>query len=233
MGKRRFQQTMKTSIAGTEIVDKYPLFWNPEGYLKFRKGTFVLGFFKRWSEKRAIDKCLQGIDDVHTVVDVPCGPGTMFPYWHRKGYRVVGADLSSPMVDAATKMLKGLNLEGRVIKQNAFTLVGNLIGDDADLIVSVRFFYYFEKENRIELLKTLAKASRKYLLLQYKTTETRKGKHNSEKVIPRDRSLFKRCQFCSREEILKELEAAQLSSINIVPISQASDKMFVMARKHK
>ncbi len=99
---------------------------------------------------------------------------TLFPYWHKKGYKVIGADLSNPMVESARKMFKSLSLDGRVMKCNAFTLSDSLKEGEANLIASIRFFYYFEKSKRIELLKIMGEVSRKYLLVQYKTTETRK-----------------------------------------------------------
>ena len=106
------------SILGNTIRNdnEFSPSWNPEEYLKFRKGKFVFGFFKRWFETRAIENCLKGLDDIHSVCDIPCGPGTLFPHWHKKGYKVIAADLSGPMTEAAEKMSKHLDLEGRVIK---------------------------------------------------------------------------------------------------------------------
>ena len=205
---------------------RYPLFENPEQYMEFRKGKFIFGFFKNWFQNRAIDKCLKGLDDVRTVCDIPCGPGWLFPYWHKNGYGVIGADLSHPMVEAGKKMHRQLGLEGRVMKCNAFTLGDSLKENEVDLVVSVRFLYYFKRNKRIELLKTMAEVSRKYLLVQYKTTETRKGRQKGKHP-------FSGKYFCSNEEILEELKAADLDCITIVPISQASDRAFVMARNRK
>ena len=86
--------------------------------------------------------------------------------------------------------------------------------------------YYFKKNWRIELLKTMAEVSRKYLLVQYKTRETRKGKMKFGKG-------YSGKEFCSQEEILEELQVAGLNCIRIVPISQASDRVFVMAGNRK
>jgi ubiquinone/menaquinone biosynthesis C-methylase UbiE len=208
--------------------NEFPLFWNPEEYLKFRKGKFILGFFKRWFEMKAIDNCLKGLDDIHSVCDIPCGPGTLFPYWHKKGYKVIAADLSDPMIDAADKMSKHLNLEGSVIKCNAFALKDSLQESEVDLIASIRFFYYFKKDKRIELLKTMAEVTRKYVLVQYRTLATRKGRLN-QKQADSNR------QFCSIEEILEELKVARLDCIKVFRISPSprSDRVFVTARNRK
>ena len=103
-------------------LERYPLFENPEEYLKFRNGKFIFGFFKRWFENRAIEKSIKGLDDIHSVCDIPCGPGWLFPYWRQEGYKAIGADLSEPMVEAAREIRKHLNLEGRVLKYNAMPL---------------------------------------------------------------------------------------------------------------
>jgi hypothetical protein len=226
-----FEQTINTTNKTKGHTERYPLFENAEEYLEFRKGKFIFGSFKRWFEKNAIDKCLKSLDDIQSVCDIPCGPGTLFSYWHKKRYEVIGADLSDPMFEAAGKMFKHLNLEGRVIKCNAFTLKNSLKENEADLIASVRFFYYFKKDKRIELLKTMGEVSRKYLLVQYKTMETRKGRQKFKKVSSSD-SPFP-IQLCSSEEILEELKVACLDCIKIVPISQASERVFVMATNRK
>lgn len=213
----------KTMSNGNESI----LFFSPEEYLKVRKGKFMVGFLRRRLERRAMDKCLKGLDDIHSVCDIPCGLGTLFPYWYKKGYRVVGADISDPMLEEAHKKFKQLNLEGRMIKCNAFNLRDSLKESEVDLVASIRFFYYFKRDERIELLRTMGEASRKYLLVQYKTWETRKGNLN-QKIV----GSYK--QFCSIEEVLEELEVACLDCIRILPTSPSgTDRIFVMARNRK
>jgi len=222
-----FEQTTNTSYKPAEYSEEYLNFGSPEEYLKVRKGKLVLGFFRRWFETRAIDKCLKGLPEIHSVCDIPCGAGTLFPYWHKKGYRVVGADLSDRMIGAAGNVLKHLNLEGRVIQCNAFTLENCLKEDEVDLIASLRFFYYFKRERRIELLQSMGYLSRKYLLVQYKTWETRKGRHNLQKV-------GSNTQRCSMEEILEELEVARLGCIKTLAAAPGgSDRVFVAAASRK
>jgi hypothetical protein len=131
------------------------------------------------------------------------------------------------MIGAAGNMLKHLNLEGRVIECNAFTLANCLKEDEVDLIASVRFFYYFEKNKRIELLQTMGYLSRKYLLVQYKILETRKGRLNLKKGGPNN-------QLCSMEEILEELKVARLDCIKILAAAPAgTHRVFVMAANRK
>jgi len=221
------EQTINIPSKTTRNDNESTLFFTPGEYLKNRKGKFILGFFRRRLEMRAIDKCLKGLDDIDSVCDIPCGLGTLFPYWYKKGYRVIAADISDPMIEAADKKFKHLNLEGRVIRCNAFAIEDFLQENEVDLIASIRFFYYFKKDERIELLKTMAEVSRKYLLVQYKTWETRKGRLN-QKIV----GSYK--QFCSIEEILEELKAARLDCIKISPTAPSgTDRVFVMARNRK
>jgi hypothetical protein len=225
------EQTMNTPNKPEEYTDRYLDFGSPEEYLGVRKGKFVFGFFRRWFEMRAIDKCLKDLPDIHSVCDIPCGAGTLFPYWHKRGYKVIGADLSDRMIEAAGNMFRHLNLEGGVFKCNAFNLKNSLKEDEVDLIASVRFFYYFKRDKRIELLKAMGEVSRKYLLVQYKTTETRKGRQRFKKISSSD--LPPIAQLCSSEEILEELNLACLDCIKLVPISQASERVFVGAANRK
>ncbi len=206
-----------------------PLFENPREYLESRRGKFLYGVFKRLSERRAINKSLEGLDNINYICDVPCGPGRLFSYWGKRGYRVTGVDLSDPMLAAAREVCADFDPRNRVIKGDAFSLNDSLAGEKPDLIASIRFFYYFKREKRIELLKTMAAASKKYLLVQYKTTETIRGRRRL-RMFARSASPSSQ-QFCSNEEIREDLEAAGLELIRIVPISQSSDRVFVAARK--
>ena len=222
-----FEQTTNALFKPKEYPEEYLNFGNPEEYLKVRKGKLVLGFFRRWFETRAIDKCLKGLPDIHSVCDIPCGAGTLFPYWHKKGYKVVGADLSDKMVGAAGSKLKHLNLAGRTIQCNAFTLKNCIKENEVDLIASLRFIYYFKKARRIELLQTMGELSRKYLLVQYKTRETRKGRLNLKR-------LGSNTERSSMEEIKEELEVARLDCMRILAAAPAgSDRVFVTAANRK
>jgi SAM-dependent methyltransferase len=220
---------VSTSNKTAEYSHKYPLFENPREYLESRRGKYLYGVFKRWSERRAINKSLADLDNINYVCDAPCGPGRLFSYWGKRGYRVTGVDLSDPMIAAAHETCTAFNPRNVVIKGDAFSLNDSLAGERPDLVASIRFFYYFKRDKRIELLKTMAAASKKYLLVQYKTTETIRGRRRL-RMFARSASPSSQ-QFCSNEEIREELEAAGLELIRIVPISQASDRVFVAARK--
>jgi len=208
----------------------YPLFVDPQEYLEFRKGGFFSGYFKRWSEWRAIDRCLRGVEHISTVCDAPCGPGRLFPYWQKRKLRVIGVDLSVPMVEAAKTRHSQMDLCGYVIEGDVFHLQ-EYLAEAPDLVVSVRFCYYFDREERIGLIHSLASVVRRYLLLQYKTSETRKGRRNLARIRSGRRSHPSSKRYCSYRSITEEIGEAGLRCLRVQPISEASDFVFVLARK--
>jgi hypothetical protein len=81
----------------------------------------------------------------------------------------------------------------------------------------------------VELLKALAAASRRYLLVQYKTLETFKGRFNVARATRKSR--IQPHGFCTDEQIREELSAANLNCLLISKISYSSDRVFVLAEK--
>lgn len=209
-----------------EMAVKYPLFRRPERYMQNRRGGLLGGALKRFAERRAMDRCLRGLADIRRVCDAPCGPGRLFPYWCARGFHVVGVDLSEPMVDAATTEHRQLGLAGSVLHGDAFHLKG-LLAEAPDLVASIRFCYYFGRELRIELLRALAASTRRYVLVQYKTSETFKGMQNLKRH--RRRQPHNAKAHCTAAEIMDEIEAAGLTCLRIAAIGQFSDRVFVLA----
>ena len=202
----------------------YPVFRDPKGYLARREGRFApKTLLKKWYERRAIDRCLSHTSRVASVCDVPCGPGRLFEVWRDRGWRVTGMDLSEEMVEASRVRHQQLELGGEIIHHNAFEPSETVV----DLVASIRFVYYFEKEKRIELIRSLAEISNRYLLLQYKTVETRKGRKNANKPLNKNRAYAK--YHCTNREIAEEIAEAGLTLLTIELISQSSDRVFVLA----
>jgi cyclopropane fatty-acyl-phospholipid synthase-like methyltransferase len=207
---------------------KYPLFDNPTAYLKFRRGTSVMGLLKRRGEQRALDRCLEGLDDVRTICDAPSGPGYLFHYWHKKGFHVTGVDLSEPTVAAAREEHRRHNLSGSILYGDVFRLK-EFLKDPPDLVASIRFMYYLDREERMEFLRVVSAASRRYALIQYKTMETLRSRITLRRRRKRGKQPAK--YFCSFRQIADEVEEAGMRCVRIVPISQFSDRVFVVAEK--
>ncbi|MFP4058759.1 MAG: methyltransferase domain-containing protein [Candidatus Brocadiia bacterium] len=207
---------------------KYPLFRKPDSYLRNREGGPLRGALKRAAERRALGRCLDRLRRVRTLCDAPCGPGRLFRFWRRRGLRVSGVDLSGEMVEAARAEAHRLGLEGAVRQADAFQLPRQA-GARPDVVACVRFAYYFPRSRRIELLRGLARASRRYVLVEYKTSETLKGRRNLARHSERKPYLAK--HFCTYDEMRRELAEAGLRGLAIVPIGPFSDRAFVLAER--
>jgi len=213
--------------------EKFPVFRDPDAYMKMRHRPTLSGRAKVFFEKRALDHCLAGLSDIRTVCDVPSGPGRLFWYWQERGLRILGYDYSEQMVEASAAALVALNADGKAGHANAFELT-KALDEVPDLVASVRFIYYFDEEKRVELLRALAAASRRYVLVQYKTTETLKGHINRHRDMeagkkPRPEHLAK--VGCSHYQMTREFARAGLLPLRVEPIGEFSDRMFVLAEK--
>jgi hypothetical protein len=208
----------------------YPLFVGPEEYMRLRESAYGFGFLKRWFERRAIARCLRRVGEVATLCDAPCGPGRLFPCWKRWARTVIGVELSDPMVTVATQRHAAMKLAGLVRKGDAFGLRSHL-DSPADVVASVRFAYYFERPRRLDLLRALAAASRRWVLVQYKTSQTFKGRRNLARA-PRKKEAGRAPKFfCTYDEIRAECAEAGLKCLAIERISIGSDRVFVLAEK--
>ncbi|MBN1899703.1 methyltransferase domain-containing protein [Candidatus Sumerlaeota bacterium] len=201
--------------------------------MKNRKRGNPLGMIKMAGESQALDRCLNEIRDIRTVCDAPSGPGRMFPYWKDKGYMVHAVDISERMIEASRKLQETTGVPGTARMGDIFQL-NKMLEEKPDLVASIRFLYYFNAEDRIKLLCALASASRRYVLVQYKTTETIKGqitlvRRISEEKKPQKTHLEQYA--VSYNEILVELREAGLALLRIEPIGEFSDRVFVLAEK--
>jgi predicted TPR repeat methyltransferase len=211
------------------MAPDYPIFRDPQAYLRLRDTGGLSGLLKRRSEWRALDRCLNKIAGIDTVCDVPCGPGRLFPYWSARGLRVIGVELSEAFVAHARAELARLALAGEIVHGDAFHLAACAPARHAQLIASVRFLYYFERARRIELLRGLASTGARYALVQYKTRETWRGRRNLARVRP-DQGPYAK-EYVDESGIRTELAEAGLECLRVEPISQFSDRAYVLARR--
>ena len=213
-----------------ESPPKYPEFNNPEEYTACREPRSMRGRFKTRSEQRAINRCLAHTSDCRSVCDIPSGAGRLFPYWKSRGLPVHGVDISAPMVEAATRRHRELGLDGTVTQGDAFSLATSL-AEPPDLIACVRFLYYFDRDRRIRLMTALAAAARRYLLLQFRSCDTYRGRVSllREQMDPSDSHLL--VHFSSVEDIIADIRAAGLVPLRVEFISEFSDRVYALAAK--
>jgi len=194
-------------------------FVDPESYLRRRGGRG----WRQWSEHRALSMCLRGLP-VRVVCDCPCGPGRVFGYWRRRDYSIIGVDISPPMVSAAREVLLEVGAQGRVVLGDVNELK-RLVPDAPDLVASIRFAYYFDEHHRLDLLDILASVSRRYVLVQYKTGETWKGRRQISRGRNRDRYVT------SYRQMADEFRRARLRPLVIQAVGAFSDRVFVLGEK--
>jgi hypothetical protein len=216
-----------------EESKKYPVFRNPDKYMKNRERGNPLGMIKIGGEYRALDRCLKDIPGIHTICDAPSGPGRMFPYWKKKNYTVYAVDISERMVSASQKIHETSGLPGKAAMGDIFKL-NEMLEEKPDLVACIRFVYYFNSEDRAKLLQVLSETTSRYVLVQYKTTETIKGqmtlaRRSSEVKKPQKTHLEQWA--VSYNQIIKEMKQSGLNPLRIQPIGEFSDRVFVLAEK--
>jgi SAM-dependent methyltransferase len=189
-------------------------------YLRRRERGFTRPW-RRWGERRALRKILASCGPVRTVLDCPCGPGRLFEVWSGFALAVVGFDRSPAMLETARIRLRDSGIPGRVVQGRVEDL-GRLVARKADLVASIRFAYYFDARSRPELLRILARASRRYVLVQYKTTESWRGRRNLR------RGRNQRKHVTSLAEIRAEFEAAGLELLRFETHGPLSDRALAL-----
>jgi len=148
----------------------------------------------------------------------------VFGYWRRKNYSIIGVDLSPPMVSAAREALLEVGARGRVVLGDASELE-RLVPDAPELVASIRFAYYFDEHHRLELLSILSSVSQRYVLVQYKTGETWKGRRQVSRGRNRGRFVT------TTRQMADEFRRARLRPLVIQPVGAFSDRVFVLGEK--
>ncbi len=105
-------------------------------------------------EKRALRKILAGLPVGATIIDAPCGTGRLAETLLEAGYRVIGIDISAPMLDVASRKLErfGDRFEAHVrdvksIEPGEF---------NADAVLCARVLMHFPLAEQIDFLKKVS-----------------------------------------------------------------------------
>ena len=136
-------------------------------------------------------------------------------------------DLSESMVDAARKNVADSGCPGEVLHGDIFSLP-SLLKEVPDLVASVRFLYYFQREKRLELLRQMRSVCGTGLLVQYKTTDTLRGRRTFARGQRRSKTAP---YYATVEEIREELAECGLKDIRVRPIGQLSDRVYASGLK--
>jgi SAM-dependent methyltransferase len=186
-----------------------------------RRGGRIGQPWKAWGERRALRRCLEATERVRSLCDCPCGPGRLLPFWLERGLAVSAVDDAEAAVTAARARLAG---HGRALRGDAFRLA-DVLGAPVDLVASIRFIYYFDAPGREALLRALAAASRRYVLVQYRTCESWRARRNARRGRGRGRHAL------TRAAMDAELRASGLQPLRAATLGPLSDRVFVLAEK--
>lgn len=212
------------------IQRSYPLFRRASNYAAKRRARSLFEHLRYGLERRALRACLAATSHVRSVLDVPCGMGRLFPFWLQQELRVLGVELSPAMAQVARAALaKHADSEVRI--GDAFALP-MLAEEKVDLVVCVRFLYYFDAEERQSLFRGFYSATNRYLLLQFKDGSTHAEHFRAWRREKRSaRRLTKVKIACMRRELESELRTSGFRVLDIIRPHPFTDRSFVLAEK--
>lgn len=113
--------------------------------------------------KAALEKALEKLPELKSVLDMPCGNGRFFYFLRGRGYRYVGADISMEMLEfvargenqGAAPPLVRCDGEYLPFKDNAF-----------DCVACIRFLNLVPSTVRHKILKEMGRVSKRWLIVQ-------------------------------------------------------------------
>jgi SAM-dependent methyltransferase len=127
--------------------------FDAERYERRRYGG-VKGAVNRWLLERALRRALAGLPRGARLLDVPCGTGVIGEGLARRGFRVIGGDISPAMLTVAHRKAYGdgavrADLERLPIRDRS-----------VDAVVCIRFLMHLPAAARPAVLAELARTSR-------------------------------------------------------------------------
>jgi SAM-dependent methyltransferase len=128
-----------------------------------RRFRSLSGRVFQWAERRALRRALARVSPVGCLLDAPCGTGRLIDLFLRRGARVIGADISAQMIAVARRRTAGW--DGRVAFARMDFLRVPLRSEAVDAVLCVRFLPHVPPAERVEMLRELARVSRRWVVL--------------------------------------------------------------------
>ncbi len=136
-----------------------------QNYDRERFSSFT-GRILDYLEKKAIKKAVrraQRKSCISTVLDIPCGTGRITEWFLKRGFLVLGGEISREMI--AVGRVKLASFGDRVTFKQLDLDQLDLPDSSYDLISCIRLFHHLESEQRSAVLWELARVSRRYVLI--------------------------------------------------------------------
>ena len=193
------QRPLENRYLNPRIVDQYDARYdrNPLRALKGR----------HW--RRLLARALGPVRDRDSCMDLACGTGYMTGVLRERFRRTIAADVSPAMVAKARSRAA---VDGAVADARRLPFADGSV----DCVLNCRFMVHFDHQQRTPLLQSMARISRRYLLVNYNHRHTFKAALRrlrwrlglSQRLSSKDRK-------CSRAELDAEAEAAGLHVVKI------------------
>jgi SAM-dependent methyltransferase len=198
--------------------------FDAERYERRRYGGLV-----RSLNLRLLHRALaRGLADVHgrrLVLDVPCGTGIIGTHLARRGFEVVGADISPAMLGVAAgrhrrAALVRADLEAPPWRPRSF-----------DAVVCVRFLMHLPAAARPRVLRTLAGLTHGPLVVTVCHPYTVKSLGRA--VRRRLGGSAKRSPRLTRRELAAEVDAAGLVLERVIPVMPFLSEVWVVVLRNR
>lgn len=106
----------------------------------------------KWiGEDRKVGEFLSDLPQGTSILDIPCGTGRFFPFFHEKGFKVLGIDISPDMLIKAKKRIA----ENITVKTGNIFNIG--LSQSFDIVLCIRFLNLILAE---DLKRALAEMQR-------------------------------------------------------------------------
>ena len=111
------------------------------GEKALRYETKRMGTAKWMGEDRKVKEFLDDLPQGTSILDVPCGTGRFFPFYHERGFKALGIDISPDMLITARKRT------GDNIKVKAGSIFKIETSEVFDAVLCIRFLNLIEAED--------------------------------------------------------------------------------------
>ena len=122
----------------------------------------IFDYLEKTAIKRAIQDA-QRKNCISTVLDIPCGTGRITEWFLKRGFSVLGGDISQEMM--AVGRIKLASFSDHVTFRQLDLDHLDLSNSSYDLVSCIRLFHHLETEQRSAVLWELARVSRRYVLI--------------------------------------------------------------------
>lgn len=122
---------------------------------------------KHLAETKLVERALEGIQGVSTVLDAPCGTGRFTILMAQRGYVTTGVDLGDAALVQAEKNCKSAGVTDVVLDKADLEQLP-YAASSFDMVFCFRLFHHLPDEViRARVVGELCRVARKYVLISY------------------------------------------------------------------